>query len=190
MWEKAYKSWQDDCFEELQKVPVFKGTRRRDVNFCEDGQVQVRGQFHLTDKLVTPWPESVHYREWVGEYTQEERGTSVMSATELAAAAPKRVQRNLDIAGTIIQQMGGRGQIMAMVGTKSFTAIESGLQFKFKGSKAANMVEIVLTPADLYTVTFYDVRKYAYAITDIFTDVYCDMLKDLFERTTGLYLSL
>ena len=106
------------------------------------------------------------------------------------------------VAMTIIKQMGGMGRLKAMVGAKDFlsysAASESehgeglgGVAFKFAKSKGKpDYVKIILDPSDTYTVTFGNVRGYQLKNEDKTSGVYASNLRDLFERKTGLYLSL
>jgi hypothetical protein len=93
------------------------------------------------------------------------------------------------VAQTIIDQLGGAGKLTAMTGAHSFLAMESGVQFKFKGSKQANCIIVKLNPSDTYTVEFWRTGRTAKHVLGI-TSAYAEDLKPLFEQTTGLYLSL
>lgn len=104
--------------------------------------------------------------------------------------------RNVQIANEIIRQMGGTGRIAAMTGAKNFVAIENGVQFKIgKNSKSINTVKITLNAMDLYDVEYSRVAKkrgsYEYVNTVKASEdgIYNDMLKESFERNTGMYLS-
>ena len=98
--------------------------------------------------------------------------------------------RNIEIANEILKQLGGRNKLTMMIGMKDAFAIENGLVFKFKMSKIANYVSIVLNGNDLYDVTFKKLRGFNSKDVEILEDVYCDDLKSIFENTTKLYLSL
>jgi hypothetical protein len=58
------------------------------------------------------------------------------------------------IATTIMAQMGGGNKLRTMLGIKQFVSLgqeegqEGGLYFQFKGSRKANVVEVILTPMD------------------------------------------
>ena len=100
---------------------------------------------------------------------------------------------NKSIAKTIIDQLGGN-KLVAMTGAKNFVAIERGVQFKIgRNSKSINSVRIVLNGKDLYDVEFGRVRKVrgvpTYTLVEGYHDAYNDMLVNLFETTTGMYLS-
>ena len=97
---------------------------------------------------------------------------------------------NVEIANTILKQMGGTGRLNAMTGAKDFVAIDNGVQFKTgRNSKSINTIVIRLNGRDLYDVEFGRVRKYEYKVVNKYDDVYNDMLKDLFEENTGMYLT-
>ena len=116
-------------------------------------------------------------------------------------------KEKMEIATTIIQQMGGGGKLRAMVGASDIFALEAGVQFSFKGCKEANKVKIDLTEMDTYNISFYKIPKLGKINTKnlesfmakietcntpikTFEGAYEDMLKPIFEETTGLYLSL
>jgi len=93
-----------------------------------------------------------------------------------------------EIAHTILNQFGG-GQFGLLVGIKNIMALESGVQFKIGrgAAKKINTVVVELTPADTYTVTFWNCRGMKMDKISTFEDVYCDELQDLFTRETGFY---
>jgi hypothetical protein len=111
---------------------------------------------------------------------------------------------NEHYASVIIEQMGGFNKLRAMLGVKSFIAIENGVQFHFKGCKKVNECEIVYDyDKDLYNIYFIknlttnkilkmtteEIKK-ALEPKSSFEGVYCDQLKKIFENETGLYLNL
>lgn len=97
------------------------------------------------------------------------------------------------IAIGISTQLGGAGRIKVMLGIDKFTVVQvngGGLAFKFKGSRTYNYCEVLLIPNNTYTVKFGKVTNKGYTVIRTETDVYCDRLKPLFEKVTGLYLTL
>lgn len=102
--------------------------------------------------------------------------------------------RNQEIARTILNQMGGQNKIAAMTGAgkgaRMFIAIENGVQFGFGLNNSMNRVIIKLNGSDLYDIEFWKIGKKTCKKVKEYNDVYCDMLVDIFESTTGLYLSL
>lgn len=101
---------------------------------------------------------------------------------------------NMTIANTILKQLGGTGRLNAMTGAKNFVAIENGVQFKIgRNSKSINTVVVRLNGKDLYDVEFGRVRKVkglpTYKIVNEINDAYNDMLVELFESNTGMYLT-
>jgi len=119
----------------------------------------------------------------------------------------------LEIANTIIRQMGGAGKLRAMVAAKDILATDAGVQFSFKGCKKTDKVVIELTPMDTYNVKFFKSAKYSPSCriikghvveckstfeerlkksmipVEVAEGAYDDMLKPIFEEFTGLYLS-
>jgi hypothetical protein len=96
----------------------------------------------------------------------------------------------------IIEQMGGR-RIFAMAFSASMYCVSEGktaVTFTIAPAlkRAAKMayVRVTLDPNDTYTVEFIAARAGKTTVVESFEGVYCDMLKPLVEKTTGLYLSL
>lgn len=99
----------------------------------------------------------------------------------------------LEVAQTIAQQLGhSTSRMSVMIGAYNFTGSEDSLNFRFKARarNGANACRIVLDPSDTYTVEFISLRGTSRKVKGEFKDVYVDSLKGLFERETGLYLSL
>jgi hypothetical protein len=100
--------------------------------------------------------------------------------------------QNQIIAGEILKQLGGQKRLSIMTGANCFLAHEQAVSFKLKNNsnpKNINYIKIELNGNDTYDVKFQRFNK-----TDIFTieehkDIYADMLMDLFEEVTGLYLT-
>lgn len=92
----------------------------------------------------------------------------------------------------VFQQLGGFGRLRAMVGMKDATydTKNQWISFKFKGSPKANYVKITLNGKDLYDVQFLKIWGLKFKEVAVFNDVYNDQLIELFEKTTGLYLTL
>lgn len=114
----------------------------------------------------------------------------------------------MDIANTIIRQMGGGGKLRAMVGAKGIYATEAGVQFSFKLCRKMNKCVVDLNEMDAYSVKFYKIPhlnlncdsaaldryfdRLEKAKTPIveFENIYGDQLIGVFESETGLDLSL
>jgi hypothetical protein len=97
------------------------------------------------------------------------------------------------VANTIAQQLGhSANRMVAMIGAYNFVGSENSLSFRFKARarNGANACRIVLDPSDTYTVEFISLRGTSRKVKGEFKDIYADSLKGLFERETGLYLSL
>ena len=99
----------------------------------------------------------------------------------------ERSERNLEIARTIINQMGGN-RVKMFTGTKQFVAIDNGVQFRFPNRSGYNFVSITLTGSDLYNMRFCKIRKYDIAKEETIEEMYFDQLIETFENKTGLYL--
>ena len=99
---------------------------------------------------------------------------------------------DLSVANTIAQQMGGIPRLTAMIGAKNFLGDKDMLQFKWsaKSKKKINTVRIQLEPSDTYKVTFYSLKGFDISEVSGWDDVQASELRPLFERETGLALSL
>jgi|ERR1017187_2320442 hypothetical protein len=100
------------------------------------------------------------------------------------------MKNDVQVANTILQQLGG-AQFAALTGAKQFVAGDMFLQFSIPTSNdGINKVRITLDPRDTYTVEFWAIRKAWFKQISSHSDVYCDMLQDVFEHATGLYVTL
>ena len=115
---------------------------------------------------------------------------------------------------TILKQMGGWGRIRAMIGAKNAATYGpkspdsktgegmGGVSFRFprpggsaaskrkRGRGMPNYVKIILNGKDLYDMSFGSIHGSTFKATKTYNDVYADKLKSIFEKETGLYLSL
>jgi hypothetical protein len=134
--------------------------------------------------------------------TEDQVKRSQWAAGQGKTMANTTHEERMEVAKTILDQMGGASKIKAMTGAKNFTALPSGVSFQFPSRKGPNYVKITLTPMDTYTVEFgrkagaaalmsgkVDVENIYKKLSE-HTDIYFDQLTDLFEKETGLYLSL
>lgn len=99
-----------------------------------------------------------------------------------------------EIASTILRQLGSF-KFTTMTGARDLFALDEqcgGLSFrlpKFAGVKV-NYVKIVVNGEDLYDVEFGRIYGNKYTVISKHTDIYCDYLRELFEKETGLYIHL
>lgn len=98
-------------------------------------------------------------------------------------------ERNKIIAGEIIKQLGGFGKLKSMTGAHTFVAHESGVSFKIKNPKA-NYIKIILNGNDNYDVEVGRIRGMDYKVLVSETNIPAENLKNLIEKSTGMYLSL
>ena len=95
------------------------------------------------------------------------------------------------VAATILQQLGGAWRLVMMTGAKNFVDLGNGVRFRIGRNDAQiNTMAVVLTPLDTYDVEFSWTTVRGSTPKASFTNIYCDQLVDLFERTTGMYLTL
>lgn len=92
------------------------------------------------------------------------------------------------IGKTILQQMGGPGRLAVMLGTRHFSWLPNGVQFKWpnKQRSRGNVCRITLRPDDTYDMEFFNGDK----SVKKFEGIYNDQLVELFEKHTGWYLSI
>jgi hypothetical protein len=89
------------------------------------------------------------------------------------------------------------GFALKMIGAKNIVTFTNGIQFKIgRNPKGITHIKIILTPDDLYDMTFTKCRRIpktgGYSIKDIanLEGVYWGDLGKMIEETTGLYTSL
>ena len=104
-------------------------------------------------------------------------------------------EERLSVANTIINQMGGANRLGAMIGANGFMANDDecgGLVFSFKSCRKANKCRVTLLDNDTYRFELlkFNRRTYDWPVVYELDNVYWDMLKSVFEKETGLYLSL
>src|SRR3954454_21334 len=81
---------------------------------------------------------------------------------------------DMTVARTILDQLGG-ARFVAMTGARDFVGSADSLTFKIRvNPKRVSQVRVTLTPADLYSVTFFRIGK----ALQIESNVYCNMLED------------
>lgn len=95
----------------------------------------------------------------------------------------------MQVAKTILEQLGGAGRLQVMTGAYNFVAYPNGVSFKFKNRKV-NYVKITLNGMDLYDIEFLKLTVNSQKKVAEFEDIYFDQLIDIFEDTTGMYLRL
>lgn len=99
---------------------------------------------------------------------------------------------NIAVANEIINQLGGAGRLKAMIAATNFQYDDNSLNFKFKGSRKCNVIQITLNSMDLYDIKFnkYSPSKFTLTTAKEVNGIYNDQLKGIIEEYTGLYLSL
>ena len=99
---------------------------------------------------------------------------------------------NLEVANTILSQIGGRGRLSAMLGAKDFLGGERHLQFKFaaKAANKANTIKIILDPSDTYTVEMWSCRGTSFKKVFELEGVYAEDLLRVMEGETKLAFRL
>lgn len=96
---------------------------------------------------------------------------------------------NLIVAETILEQMNGKRVLVMFTGASNFAGDETSVGFRFKGSKVANHIKVALNGCDLYDITFTKIHGFNFRTVKEINNVYAEDLVNIFESTTGLYLS-
>ena len=97
-------------------------------------------------------------------------------------------QREMTTANEILKQLGGN-KFVAMTGATCYSNGNT-LVSKFKGSKVANIMYVTLNENDLYDMKICKFKGMDVKIVKEESGVYADMLKPIFEKTTGLRISI
>ena len=100
----------------------------------------------------------------------------------------------MEVAEIILAQLGGN-KFRVMTGARNLLGSPDYLQFDLPRGFAKNKatkVRILLTPADTYTVTFYQWKPRALelAVLEEVSDVYVSDLRRIFTDRTGLDCTL
>ena len=98
---------------------------------------------------------------------------------------------NLIVAETILKTLGGN-KFRMMTGAKNLAGDETSLSMRIgRNSSNSNYLKITLNSMDLYDMKFCKLtRKFEEKSVTEYSDVYNDMLTDVFEKHTGMYTKL
>ena len=98
---------------------------------------------------------------------------------------------NLTVAKTILEHLGGNKFCM-MTGAKNLAGDENSLSMRIgRNSSNSNYLKITLNSMDLYDMKFCKLtRKFEEKSITEYSDVYNDMLTEVFEKHTGMYTKL
>ena len=99
---------------------------------------------------------------------------------------PRRDGVVVSVHDGIVDALGGARALRLMVAADSFAGDETSLSFRFKGSRKASVVRVELTPLDVYRVRFVRGSR----LVAEYEDVYGEDLATIFERVTGLCLTV
>jgi hypothetical protein len=91
----------------------------------------------------------------------------------------------------ILRQMGGN-RFIAMTGAKDFLGSKDSLMFELPrlAKNKANKVRVTLSENDTYRVEFFRMKRFDFEKISEHSEVYCDMLTELFTNQTGLQTRL
>lgn len=95
---------------------------------------------------------------------------------------------DLTVATEIYNQIGK--QAFLLMGAKNIAGDNKSLSFKIgENAKGVTHVKVELTPSDVYKVIFYKCKGSAIEVLKELDMVYNDMLLDVLEENTELYVS-
>jgi hypothetical protein len=102
----------------------------------------------------------------------------------------KATTKENNVGRTILKQLGGN-RFAAMTGLKHALLKPDGIVLKIgSNDKKVNMVDITLTPRDVYLMRFLSVRGTKVKVIAECDGVYYDQLCDVFTTETGMYCRL
>ena len=95
------------------------------------------------------------------------------------------------VAKTILEQLGGN-HFRMMTGAKNLAGDENSLSMRIgRNSSNSNYLKITLNSMDTYDMKFCKLtRKFEEKSVTEYSDVYNDMLTDIFTSHTGMYTKL
>ena len=98
---------------------------------------------------------------------------------------------NLIVAETILKTLGGN-KFRMMTGAKHLAGDENSLSMRIgRNSSNSHYLNITLNSMDLYDMKFCKLtRKFEEKSVTEYSDVYNDMLTDVFTKHTGMYTKL
>ena len=98
-------------------------------------------------------------------------------------------ERDIQIAKTILMQLGGSNRLQMFTGAYNFVAVPYGVSFRIK-NRSVNYVKIVLNAMDTYDIEFGRISGVNYKIVKELSGIYNDQLVEIFTRYTGMVLRL
>lgn len=132
-------------------------------------------KIELLDSIIlSPKPEDM--------YSLFEYGNLYENGGQLSSK-----ERDKEIAGTILKQLGGAYRLMSFTGANNFIAEKNGVSFRIKNKKV-NYVKITLNSMDTYDIIFGRIYGANFSIVKELNGIYNDQLIEVFERNTGMYL--
>lgn len=121
-------------------------------------------------------------------------GPAIGAAAKRSASKPRSNPTDMEVAETILRQMGGAGRLKMMIGAKDFVGDKDSVQFRWaaRSKNLANKLRVTLLPSDTYRMDFYRVKRAGRELAPVSSHegVYAEDLVPIFERETGLYTRL
>lgn len=107
---------------------------------------------------------------------------------------PYTTEEKQEIAQTISKQIGNHAFFMLGARYKGYDEDENGnvyFSFRIRGSNKVNYIKITYNSGlDLYDMEFGKIHGTDYTVVKAVDGVYFDIMHDIIERVTGLYVSL
>jgi hypothetical protein len=105
-----------------------------------------------------------------------------------------QLERSQEYAASILEQLGGYARLRLFAGVEDIRLIKNGISIKLPYGEGeyskCNMVKITLNGSDTYDVEFGLQTAAGYEVLSEKHGVYDDMLMDIFEEGTGLFLTI
>lgn len=90
------------------------------------------------------------------------------------------------VAKTTIKHLGGIKRLKAFLGMSSIKFLDNGISFIFDDNSKKARITLTM---DTYKLEFMLKQEGTWKVEKTVNNIYCDRLVDIFEQTTGFYLS-
>ena len=100
--------------------------------------------------------------------------------------------KNLLVAQTILEQLGGNQLLTMMIGAKLYRYNQKDVGFRYMKAERnnSNHIQIQLMESDLYKLEFWNIRGINCKVVETVEGVYAENLAEVFQKSTGLTLSI
>jgi hypothetical protein len=198
-WVAGYERMARDAMAALSNRGVISSPA--DVKaWCEAARRRLRWD------NTTEGQGALAFLDALGRHTNQRRGKSSkpvrVSARKAKRSPAKKLKKaqpshqrhsdgkrhrnatDMTVANTLRDQLGR--VTLAMLGASHLVGSSDGLQFFIKGSRKVNLIRIVLSPDDTYTVEFWKGRGVNLRKVAEHNNIYVDQLHEVIAHETGL----